>query len=128
MFCTQCGTEFDAYSTACLGCGKPRVAVPPPLSLPAEPRPVIPAPVDQPAAGHSAAEFDEHAATYDAQHASSIRLSGEDPSYFSEYKVTDDGLPNPPAAVSTAWTKVSGPGTVTSRIAAAATATHQPAL
>ncbi|HMU32784.1 MAG TPA: peptidoglycan DD-metalloendopeptidase family protein [Pyrinomonadaceae bacterium] len=27
--------------------------------------------------------------------------------------VTDDGLPNPPAAVSTAWTKVSGPGTVT---------------
>ncbi|NUQ65488.1 MAG: DNRLRE domain-containing protein, partial [Pirellulales bacterium] len=26
--------------------------------------------------------------------------------------VTDDGLPNPPAAVSTTWTKVSGPGTV----------------
>lgn len=34
MFCTQCGTEFDAYSTACLGCGKPRVAVPPPLPGP----------------------------------------------------------------------------------------------
>ena len=27
--------------------------------------------------------------------------------------VTDDGLPNPPGAVSTTWTKVSGPGTVT---------------
>ncbi|HVL93799.1 MAG TPA: LamG-like jellyroll fold domain-containing protein [Acidimicrobiales bacterium] len=27
--------------------------------------------------------------------------------------VTDDGLPNPPAATTTAWTKVSGPGTVT---------------
>ncbi len=27
--------------------------------------------------------------------------------------VTDDGLPNPPHAVSTTWTKVSGPGTVT---------------
>jgi len=27
--------------------------------------------------------------------------------------VTDDGLPNPPAAVTTTWTKVSGPGTVT---------------
>ena len=27
--------------------------------------------------------------------------------------VTDDGLPNPPATVTTAWTKVSGPGTVT---------------
>ncbi|HSF61226.1 MAG TPA: SdiA-regulated domain-containing protein, partial [Gaiellaceae bacterium] len=26
--------------------------------------------------------------------------------------VTDDGLPNPPAAVTTTWTKVSGPGTV----------------
>jgi hypothetical protein len=31
MFCTQCGTAFDAYSTACLQCGKPRVAMPPPL-------------------------------------------------------------------------------------------------
>jgi hypothetical protein len=27
--------------------------------------------------------------------------------------VTDDGLPNPPAKVTTTWTKVSGPGTVT---------------
>ncbi len=27
--------------------------------------------------------------------------------------VTDDGLPNPPAAVTTTWTRVSGPGTVT---------------
>ncbi len=27
--------------------------------------------------------------------------------------VSDDGLPDPPAAVTTAWTKVSGPGTVT---------------
>jgi len=27
--------------------------------------------------------------------------------------VTDDGLPNPPAAVATEWTKISGPGTVT---------------
>jgi len=27
--------------------------------------------------------------------------------------VTDDGLPNPPAAVTTAWSKVSGPGAVT---------------
>src|SRR5262245_63500251 len=27
--------------------------------------------------------------------------------------VSDDGLPNPPGAVSTTWSKVSGPGTVT---------------
>jgi len=27
--------------------------------------------------------------------------------------VTDDGLPNPPATITTTWTKVSGPGTVT---------------
>jgi hypothetical protein len=27
--------------------------------------------------------------------------------------VTDDGLPNPPGAVTTTWSKVSGPGTVT---------------
>ncbi|MGY1620124.1 PKD domain-containing protein [Geodermatophilus sp. SYSU D00691] len=33
--------------------------------------------------------------------------------------VTDDGLPNPPAAVTTSWTKVSGPGTVTFANAAA---------
>ena len=34
--------------------------------------------------------------------------------------VTDDGLPNPPGAVSAAWTRVSGPGTVTFADAAAA--------
>ena len=33
--------------------------------------------------------------------------------------VTDDGLPNPPAAVTTTWTRVSGPGTVTFGNAAA---------
>ena len=33
--------------------------------------------------------------------------------------VTDDGLPNPPASVTTAWSKVSGPGTVTFGNAAA---------
>ncbi len=33
--------------------------------------------------------------------------------------VTDDGIPNPPAAVKTTWTKVSGPGTVTFGNAAA---------
>lgn len=33
--------------------------------------------------------------------------------------VTDDGLPNPPAAVTTTWSKVSGPGTVTFGDAAA---------
>ena len=27
--------------------------------------------------------------------------------------VTDDGLPNPPGTVTTTWSKVSGPGTVT---------------
>ena len=27
--------------------------------------------------------------------------------------VTDDGLPDPPANVTTAWSKTSGPGTVT---------------
>lgn len=34
MFCTQCGTPFDAYSTACLQCGKPRAMAPPPLPAP----------------------------------------------------------------------------------------------
>lgn len=33
--------------------------------------------------------------------------------------VTDDGLPNPPSAVTTTWSKVSGPGTVTFGNAAA---------
>ena len=33
--------------------------------------------------------------------------------------VTDDGLPNPPGAVTTTWTRTSGPGTVTFANAAA---------
>lgn len=37
--------------------------------------------------------------------------------------VSDDGLPNPPAAVSLAWSKASGPGTVTFGTAAALTTT-----
>jgi PKD repeat protein len=37
--------------------------------------------------------------------------------------VGDDGLPNPPGAVTAAWTKVSGPGTVTFANQAAATTT-----
>ena len=37
--------------------------------------------------------------------------------------VTDDGLPNPPAQVTTTWTKVSGPGTVTFDNANAASTT-----
>ena len=37
--------------------------------------------------------------------------------------VTDDGLPNPPAAVTTTWSKVSGPGTVTFGNANAVTTT-----
>ena len=43
--------------------------------------------------------------------------------------VTDDGLPNPPATVTTTWTKVSGPGTVTfaSASARATTATFSAA-
>ena len=36
---------------------------------------------------------------------------------------TDDGLPNPPAALTYAWTKVSGPGTVTFANAASAVTT-----
>lgn len=32
------------------------------------------------------AEFDRHAQTYDSMHRSSIQASGEDPSYFAEYK------------------------------------------
>ena len=42
--------------------------------------------------------------------------------------VTDDGLPDPPAAVTTTWTKQSGPGTVTFGIASAVdtTATSPP--
>ena len=37
--------------------------------------------------------------------------------------VTDDGLPNPPGAVTIIWTKVSGPGTVTFGTPSAATTT-----
>ena len=37
--------------------------------------------------------------------------------------VTDDGLPNPPASVTAAWSKVSGPGTVAFADAAAASTT-----
>ena len=35
------------------------------------------------------AEFDAYAADYDAQHAASIRLSGEEPDYFARYKAED---------------------------------------
>src|SRR5262249_58838299 len=37
--------------------------------------------------------------------------------------VSDDGLPNPPGAVTTTWSKVSGPGTVTFGNAAAVSTT-----
>ena len=37
--------------------------------------------------------------------------------------MTDDGQPNPPAAVTTTWSKVSGPGTVTFGNANAVTTT-----
>lgn len=33
------------------------------------------------------AEFDIHAESYERQHANSLRLSGEDPAFFSQYKV-----------------------------------------
>lgn len=36
-----------------------------------------------------AAEFDAYVDEYDAQHRASIRLSGEDPAYFAEYKVQE---------------------------------------
>lgn len=35
------------------------------------------------------AEFDKFAAEYRAMHAANIKLSGEDPEYFAEYKVVD---------------------------------------
>ena len=34
-------------------------------------------------------EFDKFADEYRAMHAANIRLSGEDPEYFAEYKVVD---------------------------------------
>jgi K319L-like, PKD domain len=37
--------------------------------------------------------------------------------------VSDDGLPNPPGALTTTWSKVSGPGTVTFGNAAAVSTT-----
>ena len=38
---------------------------------------------------HDAAEFDAYAADYHAQHAASIRASGEEPAYFARYKAQD---------------------------------------
>jgi SAM-dependent methyltransferase len=35
------------------------------------------------------AEFDRHASTYAHQHGSSIAISGEEPEYFSQYKIDD---------------------------------------
>jgi len=35
------------------------------------------------------AEFDKFAAEYRDLHAANIRLSGEDPEYFAEYKIKD---------------------------------------
>ncbi len=37
----------------------------------------------------ASAEFDRHAATYAQQHGSSIAISGEEPEYFSQYKIDD---------------------------------------
>ena len=35
------------------------------------------------------AEFDKFAAEYRTMHAANIKLSGEDPEYFAEYKIVD---------------------------------------
>jgi hypothetical protein len=35
------------------------------------------------------AEFDKFADEYRSMHAANIRLSGEDPEYFAEYKIAD---------------------------------------
>jgi SAM-dependent methyltransferase len=35
------------------------------------------------------AEFDRHASTYAQQHGSSVAISGEEPEYFSQYKIDD---------------------------------------
>lgn len=35
------------------------------------------------------AEFDQHADEYDKQHRENISISGEEPTYFSEYKIAD---------------------------------------
>jgi ubiquinone/menaquinone biosynthesis C-methylase UbiE len=37
----------------------------------------------------ASAEFDRHASTYAQQHGSSIAISGEEPEYFSQYKIDD---------------------------------------
>ena len=37
----------------------------------------------------ASAEFDRYASTYAEQHESSIALSGEEPEYFSQYKIDD---------------------------------------
>jgi SAM-dependent methyltransferase len=37
----------------------------------------------------ASAEFDRHVSTYAQQHESSIALSGEEPEYFSQYKIDD---------------------------------------
>lgn len=37
----------------------------------------------------ASAEFDRYASTYSEQHESSIALSGEEPEYFSQYKIDD---------------------------------------
>lgn len=39
----------------------------------------------------SQAEFDAYVDEYDAQHAASVRLSGEDPDFFAEYKAKEAG-------------------------------------
>ncbi len=44
---------------------------------------------------------------------SDIQMTEENMTTFLDATVTDDGLPDPPAAVTTTWSKVSGPGTVT---------------
>jgi ubiquinone/menaquinone biosynthesis C-methylase UbiE len=38
---------------------------------------------------HADAEFDRHASTYAQQHGSSVAISGEEPEYFSQYKIDD---------------------------------------
>lgn len=37
----------------------------------------------------SQAEFDAYVDEYDAQHAASVRLSGEDPDFFAAYKAAE---------------------------------------
>jgi hypothetical protein len=44
---------------------------------------------------------------------STVYLAGVGSALVLEATATDDGRPNPPSALTTAWSKVSGPGTVT---------------